>query len=257
MHMNDRYRFYYERLPACMRREYETFLQGILNRKERISFSGSFSIDCIRRIVDAVNSENAEAIWWLTDGVTYIAGAHGTTVLPNYSGLSVEEIGRRLQLLSAWKNAVVDAILRREPMCDVDKIWLIAQHVCSRMRYDNSDSISFEDRHSIWGAYSGAGVCEAIAKAFYFIASDSRLGLKPLCVIGRLRNGPDDASAEPNHIWNAVVIDGNLFHLDLTMQIQRAHMPFMKVERQLLLTRSQMTDYIPNTAVPPTCTRIC
>lgn len=260
--------YYYSRLSAAMQKAYDVLLDGIRCMSPSITVRGVIDPQEIPIVISAVNRDNPDLFWWNSSQYSYSVRPINPRIHFHYINLPTDEIKERCDKLVEWKTLVTEAVIHKSKqysLTTTDKVWLIGDHLASRMAYSDNSDILFIDRHSIWGAYSGAGVCEAISKAFQYIVSDNpALHLKGIYIEGCLHECRSKTDPKtPNHAWNAIVDDGFIYHLDLTAQIQRAHIPFIGASKAVFLTPEQMQNHYSLCVgtssplyVPETCHRL-
>ena len=250
-----------------MQRHYKTILDGIYSLKKDIHLYTHLTKSDVHVLMDGVENDHCECFWWKSDHYSYSSGLFQTIIHLDYVDLDTSTIQQRCNELTDWKYKVTEAIHEREKrttLSTIDKTWLIGNHLASRMIYSDSEAIPFDERHSIWGAYRGAGVCEAISKAFVFLTDDNpSLNINAILVTGHLSESESQQKADkPNHAWNALIDKGSVYHFDLTQQILRSHIPMLSTSRHLLMKPKEMRGYTltnniyPSLFVPPTCSRV-
>ncbi len=260
-------KYYYDHLAADKQRLYKTILDGIYSLKKDIHLYAHLNETDIHILMESVENDHCECFWWKSDHYSYATSLFKTTIHLDYVDLDTKTIKHRCNTLTSWKCKVTEAVHEREKemaLSTIDKTWLIGNHLASRMIYSDSESIPFDERHSIWGAFKGAGVCEAISKAFVFITDENpSLNINAILVTGYLSEFRSrQKTNKPNHAWNALIDKGFVYHFDLTQQIMRSHIPLLSTSRHLLMKPNEMKDYtltnniFPSLFVPPTCSRI-
>lgn len=85
-------------------------------------------------------------------------------------------------------------------MTDADKAKAVHDYLIANVSYDTT----YTARTAYDALVKGTGVCEAYAKAYEYIMND--LGIE--CTIV--------SSDAMNHAWNTIVIDGAVYHVDVT-----------------------------------------
>lgn len=88
----------------------------------------------------------------------------------------------------------------KSDMTDVDKAMAVHDYLIANVEYDTT----YSNRNAYNALVEGTGVCEAYAKAYEYIMNE--LGIE--CAIV--------SSDAMNHAWNTIVIDGTVYHVDVT-----------------------------------------
>lgn len=259
--------YYYDRLSRSARRDYDIVLKGIMCMAEEVRLSRGYSKRETTDLVYAVNGDHPELFWWNPSIYSYSVGGTTTWYGFKYIDVSRSCIASMAKELTAWKRKITAEVLahegRKTPVT-AERVRLVGDRIAAGMKYCDTSSVPFAYRHSIWGAYSGKGVCEAIAKAFHFIASENPyLCIRSIYLEGFLCDSPGQLADEPNHAWNAVVDRGIVYHVDFTGRIGKVRIPFMRTFRSVYMKPEDMkgtyvieTDSTSPVYVPPTCTRL-
>ncbi len=242
-------KYYYDQLSSRMKRYYQTILEGVYNLKGTINLYGNVSIDEVHILVESVGNDHCECFWWEPDHYHCCIGLVNTTIHFDYSDTDRDSIIEKCKKLTNWKCEITRAVLQqnsKRSLTAVDKTWLIGNYLAGNMRYSDSETIPYNERHSIWGAYKGAGVCEAISRAFVFLTDDNpALGLDAIYITGYLsEREPVPGNVDANHAWNALIDNGRIYHFDLTQQIMRAHIPLIGASKQLFMKPDDMRNYL-------------
>lgn len=179
----------------------------------RIELSGySLSEAEVRTTAKAITDDHPE-IFWLTGTMGYYSNVE-MTAIQIYSNYSPEEVNMRVNAMrkvaSEFYSAVPDGLspLEREIM--------VHDYLIDHVEYDTEiDTINLDnnnpDTYTAYGALvNGVSVCEGYARAFQMLLNG--LGIDCVDVIGR--------SQDQMHIWNAVKLDGEWYHVDVTWDDQ-------------------------------------
>lgn len=93
---------------------------------------------------------------------------------------------------------------------ELEKEKYIYDYIFNNCIYNETDTMS----GSVYGALiKGKGRCEAICKSFMWCMRE--LGIECMCVSGEQNWNPDSLYA--SHSWNIVKINGEYYHLDITV----------------------------------------
>lgn len=159
----------------------------------------------IRVALTAFMDDNPQ-VFWLADAYTY--GYDGTTtIIQLFSTLSVTDAQAALSQL----NTAVNSVLKAMPsgLNDFDREEYLFNYITANCSYDNAavtDTSRWQAFTSYGAIVDGLAVCEGYAKAMQLLAGYA--GLTCTVVHG--------SSDGVGHMWNAIVIDGKWYDLDVT-----------------------------------------
>ena len=179
----------------------------------RIELSGySLSEAEVRTVSKALSDDHPE-IFWLTGTMGYYSD-EGMTAIQIYSNFSPEEVKTRVNAMRAVANEFYATV--PDGLSEPEREIMVHDYLIDHVTYDPQvDTINLDnnnpDTYTAYGALvNGVSVCEGYARAFQMLLNG--LGIDCVNVIGR--------SQDQMHIWNAVKLDGEWYHVDVTWDDQ-------------------------------------
>ncbi|MGE5677116.1 MAG: transglutaminase domain-containing protein [Pseudomonadota bacterium] len=103
-------------------------------------------------------------------------------------------------------------------MSDYEKVLALHDYLIKNSRYDvenaNSDTVPAEEHEAYGVLVNGIGVCDSYAKAFKLLMD--KAGVECLLVEGSSTDASGQGTANLDHAWNIVSLDGEYYHIDTT-----------------------------------------
>lgn len=213
-------RYYYSRLPDNEKQVYKEIYKGCMEHKDIIPLTATenqINKSC-NRILQALTDDNP-LLYFVNQSVMDIAkdSAGNMAVMPQYffSNQTISNYNKKIQNVA---NKLISDLKLTEGS-EQDKVRKVHDYICSNVEYDyggsdGSDISRFIAAHNIIGVFAHRKAqCEGIAKAVKVLLN--AVDVKCIFVTGKSEtdNGLGD------HGWNIVNIDGQPYHLDVTMDI--------------------------------------
>mgnify|MGYP002408918455 CR=1 FL=1 len=159
----------------------------------------------IRVTLNAFMDDNPQ-VFWLANAYTY--GYNGnTTIVQLFSVLSVTDTEAALSQLDSTVSSVIQSM--PSGLSEFDREEYLFNYVTAHCSYDNAavtDTSRWQAFTSYGALTGGLAVCEGYAKAMQLLAGYA--GLTCTVVHG--------TSQGVGHMWNAIVIGGKWYNLDVT-----------------------------------------
>lgn len=159
----------------------------------------------IRVALTAFMDDNPK-VFWLANAYTY--GYNGnTTIVQLFSVLSITDAQAAVSQLETTVSSVLQAM--PSGLSDFDREEYLFNYIVAHCTYDNAavtDTSRWQAFTSYGALVGGLAVCEGYAKAMQLLAGYA--GLTCTVVHG--------SSQGVGHMWNAVVIGGKWYNLDVT-----------------------------------------
>ena len=212
----------------------EDLLDAIRNRKETVTFKmNKDDIDYVRSLSDNI-IPYLDEVAALPDQ----RGDGGDYAIYNMKRISVsgdyksDGSGRLVYNISYQTNAAQEAELSDtsqhlasllQGKSDYEKVKYIHDYICEQGSYDYT--YTNYDAYSL--LFNKTAVCEGYALAFYRLARAADLDCRIITgtasgdkvVQGTISEGNSDTG--DNHAWNAVLVDGKWYNIDLTWDDQK------------------------------------
>lgn len=131
----------------------------------------------------------------------------------------------------------VDTVIT-EGMSDADKVKVIHDYIILNCAYDYNNylagTVSFEDRLAAGVLCNKSAVCQGYAAAFNMLCR--RVGIRCVVTTGTAPSSNDE------HAWNMVLIDGKIYHVDVTHDDPVPDMTGRISYRYYMLSDMEMTE---------------
>lgn len=171
----------------------------------QISLSDNLSEAQIRVALMAYMDDNPQ-VFWLAGAYSY--GYQGSrTILQLYSVYSPDQCNAAVQRLNSSVSSVMNAM--PSGLNQFDREEYIFNYIVNHCTYNNAAA----NDNSIWQAFTsygtlvdGTAVCEGYSRAMQLLSSYAGIN-------SSLIRGSSDGVG---HMWNAVLINGAWYHLDVT-----------------------------------------
>ena len=141
---------------------------------------------------------------------TYVPNKNRYTIKFEY-GDDAEKLKNYASATDTKAKEVISKIIT-EGMSDTDKIRAIHDYIVLNCKYDYDNYLTgtmpFETRLAYGVLVNGSAICQGYSAAFNLLCKTA--GLRSIVVTGRAPANPD------NHAWNAVLIDGVIYFVDVT-----------------------------------------
>ena len=214
-------RYFYGKLPESEKQIYREIYQGCLDHKDIIPISASEAeiTKSYGRIIQALMDDNPLLYFLNQSMIEFAQDTNGNNaVMPQYF-FSAENVRLYNQKIQDAANQIIYDLKLTEGT-DLDKVRKVHDYMCRNVSYDyggaNTKDISrFISSHNIIGVFAHKKAqCEGIAKAAKVLlnAVDVR------CIVA-FGKASDTGSADIDHCWNIVNIDGSPYHMDITFDI--------------------------------------
>ncbi|MCD7844899.1 MAG: hypothetical protein LUG57_03425 [Oscillospiraceae bacterium] len=202
--------------PLSAEELYEQVLTGLENYETEIvldNCEGEAAAAAYKQVV----AEHPE-LFWVSDGYWWSSVTKGgettVTLTPGASGETAAQIRGKQATLEAVTEAIVSQL---GEATDYEKALFIHDYLVAAVDYDQQEAAliasdyyqdTIPDCATAYGALvNGSAVCSGYARAFQLLAQ--RLGLTCVRVSGQGLEGGA-------HEWNAVVMDGEWYYVDVT-----------------------------------------
>ena len=132
---------------------------------------------------------------------------------------SQENVAKYNQKIQDAANKLIQALKLTEGS-ELDKVRKVHDYMCANIKYDYDGSDmnnvkNFIFAHNIMGVFANKKAqCEGIAKAAKVLLN--AVDVKCIFITGKAR---DEKGGWVEHGWNIVNIDGDAYHMDITMDI--------------------------------------
>lgn len=177
--------------------------------------------------------DNTPEFFYLEEiSITYTANKNPDGSLKScvYRFAPIYNLSTKDEILAAkaeWEQLLADILKIVTPsMSDFEKVLILHDYLCTHFQYDTTLTI----RDSYRFLTEKTGVCEAYAGTYSALLD--RLGIANLYAV----------SAEMNHIWNVVQIDGEWYHVDITWDDPTADQPGKAKHDAFLRSDRGMTE---------------
>lgn len=171
----------------------------------QITIQGGLSEAQIRIALMAYMDDNPQ-IFWLAGAFSY-GYRGGQTVLQLYSVYSPDQCDAAVQRL----NSVVSSVINSMPsgLSQFNREEYFFNYIVNHCTYDNAavtDSGRWQAFTSYGALVDGSAVCEGYSRAMQLLAGYAGI----TCTL--IRGSSDGVG----HMWNAILINGSWYHLDVT-----------------------------------------
>ena len=238
--------YYGSLLNTTERNAYDKLCRMCFLCNHNIQLLGSWiQAERISKIVDAVMLDNPSLFW-----INYYEYSIFIKLIVTELRFSFFFEGPQLKALIQEADAWQARIAGKMPMNAraVDKAWLIFDYLARQVTYEER-SLAYS--HTIVGPMSRhnhTAVCEGISKSYKFLCD--KVGIPCIIVTGEayfdaMRSGP--------HTWNMVELDGNTYHVDVTAELEFAHMTGRAGQDSFLHIDHDMRQYQWNRGIVPRC----
>lgn len=159
----------------------------------------------IRLSMTAFMDDNPQ-VFWLANAYTYGYNG-GTTIVQLFSVLSAAQAQEAVSRLNGKINSILQAM--PSGLNEFDREEYLFDYIAANCTYDDA-AVTDDSRWQAFTSYGvlvgGLAVCEGYAKAMQLLAGDAGL----TCTVV---HGTSDGVG---HMWNAIVIGGKWYNLDVT-----------------------------------------
>lgn len=166
----------------------------------------------VRTSIKALTDDHPE-IFWLTGTIGYFSGS-GDTVIQAYSCFSPQEVDTRVSAMRAAENAFYQTV--PDDLSAFDRELMVHDFLIANVAYDENVDIDNPQNNEpdIYNAYGAlvnkVAVCEGYARAFQMLMNG--IGVHCVGIVGKSEN--------QMHMWNAVLLDEDWYHIDVTWDDQ-------------------------------------
>ena len=199
---------YYNRLTGEQKKIYKTIVSGISAFSEKIKIPLR-PINELSMIYDCIQLDNPLLF--------YVSSFSCQNDLYTKISIIFPEYTHKRPWVKKYTDTAMNTIMAFDAVrgkSDFEKELHVHDYCLANFTYDyNPDDHS----HTILGPIlRNTGVCEGIAK--YVKLALDHLGVKNLIVSGKAKNPLDDMENE-YHAWNIVDVEGEKYHLDVTLDL--------------------------------------
>lgn len=171
----------------------------------------NISLDGLDRVLEALDNDHPE-IFWFDGELTYYSNESSpdqvTTVELTYT-VDKEDIPRIQAQIDTYIAGCMASPDMAAAETDFDKIVAVYRYLVDRTEYD----LAYTEEQSVVSLMQeGRAVCRGYAEAFCLIMH--RMGY-PCTVIAGL-SSQDWVLSDDGHAWNAVMLDGQWYNVDVT-----------------------------------------
>ncbi len=214
-------RYYYGRLPENEKKVYKEIYQGCMEHKDVIPLSVSQEEikKSYQRIMEALTDDNPLLYFINQSMLDFAVDGNGrVAAVPQYY-FSAENVAKYNQKIQDAANQLIKDLKLTEGS-ELDKVRKVHDYICSNVKYDYDGSDiknlkNFITSHNIIGVFAHKKAqCEGIAKAAKVLLN----AVDVKCIFVPGTTDGDDGKNE-NHSWNIVSIDGEPYHMDITLDI--------------------------------------
>ncbi len=213
-------RYYYNRLPDSEKIIYKEIYQGCMEHKDIIPITANEEelTKSYARIVSAISDDNPLLYFVNQSVLDFATDGNGNYVAAPQYYFSKENVAKyNAKIQDAANKLIYD--LKLTEGTELDKVRKVHDYMCQNVAYDFEGSDikqlnKYISAHNIIGVFAHKKAqCEGIAKAAKVLLN--AVDVKCIYVSGKAA-GMDGMD---NHGWNIVSIDGNPYHMDITMDI--------------------------------------
>ncbi len=246
--MGSPYKFYYNDLNDNEKLAYNSILSQIYTLPESIQIN-EINNDELKRVFSALLSDNPDlffvgrkSVLTKTDNVfTFIKKESKTSFSVDYSVNSRDEYNEMLACINAACRKVLENV--DDSWTDWEKEKYVHDYIVDNCRYvHNEKDYLYSSAYGV--LVNGEASCEGYAKAAKMLLD--KLGIENGVVSGTAY----DESGNPSpHMWNAVNVDGEWYHLDCTWddpvgEQTKSYFYFNLNDKRIALTHSDFSrDY--------------
>lgn len=191
---------------------YDCLVNGVENTQTTISVhdsTHSISVDELKMVYDAYRRDHTEQFWLGNEYSISNVGGVAYSLNPSYfwTGSALIEAKEQFNLAVQEMLSTID-----DEMDDYEREITLHDALAKKVTY-----IESANAHNAYGAIvEGKAVCEGYAEALQHLLRS--VGVQSFLIIGSSVN-PSTGLSE-GHAWNAVKIDDEFYHVDLTWNDQ-------------------------------------
>lgn len=240
------YQYYRGKLDPKQRRVYDLIYRAWFAKKGRVSMPAYLlDTETSSDIVQAVAKDHPE-IFWVNYYQYNIWKSPLKAELRFTLYFPIKEINRLETEATAWKRRI-SSQLPGHFSCS-EKAWVLFDYLARQVTYGSQRS-SYS--HTIIGPMSKhnhVSVCEGIAKSFKFLCDEG--GIPCVIVFGYADFGLGQAGP---HAWNIIDTEFGRKHIDVTAELELAHMKGKATQTDFLHTDRDMRQYTWDRRHTPVC----
>ena len=205
----------YDKLGTDEKECYNAFVKAAKNFQNIVVFPKKYSMDDVYRIFVAVAYDCPGLFYVNFSNIRIFHTSSNTELEINYL-YNVSDIPDMKKRVNDSLRSMLKEIGIKDTDIDIVKFKKIHDYMVKNVVYDHAavgNGKKYFEAHTIAGVfYRKRAVCEGVAKAFKFLCD--RLKIDSAVIIGDSLMSSDKGNS--GHAWNAVRIDGEYFHMDIT-----------------------------------------
>ncbi len=205
----------YEKLGTGEKECYNEIVKASKKLQRMVTLPGKYSLDDVSKILIAV-AYDCPGLFYVNFNRLKIFQMPSQTELEMSYLYDVENIPDMKKRVNDSLKLMLKAIDIKDTDTDLVKCKKIHDYMVKNVVYDHAavgHAEEYFEAYTIAGVfYKKRAVCEGVSKAFKFLCD--RLKVDGAVIIGDSLLNSD--SGNSGHAWNAVRIDGEYFHMDIT-----------------------------------------
>lgn len=230
------YEYYKNKLTPKEQIAYVIIFHSWYARKQKVIVPrNQLNVDSFEHIIEAIMKDHPELFW-----VNYYQ--YNIKIMSSFTEITLNfffndsKIQKLYQEAENWKHCICAKIPFN--FNAREKVWLLFDYLARQVTYGEQGKAHSHTIIGALGKNNHMSVCEGIAKSFKFLCDGDNIPC--IVVFGNANFG---VGHKGKHAWNLVECRNNLWHIDVTKELEIAHLVGKATRNNFLHMDNEMIEY--------------